>query len=115
MSMSLEDARTLLRTLIRTIDKKVEFSVSLHSGDRPGVALSLALQKQKTEMVIPAEQLEGIESDSVRRAQLRTSLKRTIDRMTFKPNQVVSTKMIRAAVTEGGFFRVQQGNRGGRR
>jgi hypothetical protein len=66
-------------------------------------------------MVIPAEQLEGIENDSIRRAQLRTSLKRTIDRMTFKPNQVVSTKMIRATVTEGGFFRVQQGNRGGRR
>jgi hypothetical protein len=35
--------------------------------------------------------------------------------MTFKPNQVVSTKMIRAAVTEGGFFRIQQGGRGGRR
>ena len=113
--MSLEDARTLLRTLIRSIDKKVEFSVSLHSGDRPGVALSLALQKHKAELVIPADQLEGVENDSIRRAQLRTSLKRTLDRMTFKPHQVVSTKMVRAAVTDGGFFRVQQGFRGGRR
>jgi hypothetical protein len=28
---------------------------------------------------------------------------------------VVSTKMVRASVTDGGFFRIQQGNRGGRR
>jgi hypothetical protein len=115
MSVVLEDARNLLRTLIRSIDKKVEFSASLHSGDRPGVAVTVSLQKTHATIVIPQDQLEGIEGDSIRRAQLRTSLKRTIDRMTFKPNHVVSTKMVRAAVTDGGFFRVQQGNRGGRR
>jgi hypothetical protein len=115
MSVVLEDARTLLRTLIRSIDKKVEYSVSLHGGDRPGVAVTVSLQKHQATIVIPEEQLDGVESDSIRRAQLRTSLKRTIDRMTFKPNHVVSTKMLRAAVTDGGFFRVQQGNRTGRR
>ncbi len=115
MTVALEDARKLLRTVIRSIDKKVEFSAALHSGDRPGVALTLSLQKHQATMVIPEEQLEGIENDSIRRAQLRTSLKRTIDRMTFKPNHVVSTKMLRGSVTEGGFFRVQQGFRSGRR
>ena len=115
MSVVLEDARNLLRTLLRSIDKKIDFSATLHSGDRPGVAVTVSHHKQHATIVIPEDQLEGIENDSIRRAQLRTSLKRTIDRMTFKPNHVVSTKMVRSAVTDGGFFRVQQGNRGGRR
>jgi hypothetical protein len=115
MSIVLEEARTLLRTLIRSIDKKVEFSATLHSGDRPGVAVTLALQKHQATMVIPEDQLEGVERDLIRRAQLRTSLKRTIDRMTFKSNDVVSTKMVRGSVVDGGFFRVQQGSRGFRR
>lgn len=115
MSITLEDSRNLLRTLIRSIDKKVEFSATLNTGDRPGVALSLTLQKNQAKMVISEEQLEGVEDDPIRRAQLRTALKRTIDRMTFKSNDVVSTKMMRATVTDGGFFRVQQGSRTGRR
>jgi hypothetical protein len=115
MAVVLEEARKLLRTLIRSIDKKVDFSVVLHSGDRPGVAVTMSLQKHNATMVITEEQLEGLEDDLIRRAQLRTSLKRTIDRMTFKPNDVVSTKMLRGAVVDGGFFRVQQGFRGGRR
>ena len=115
MAVVLEDARNLLRTLIRSIDKKVDFSVVLHSGDRPGVAVTMTLHKNSATVVIPEEQLEGLAEDTIRRAQLRTSLKRTIDRMTFKPNDVVSTKMLRGAVVDGGFFRVQQGSRGGRR
>lgn len=115
MAVVLEEARTLLRTLIRSIDKKVEFTVTLHSGDRPGVAVALAHQKQQAKIIIPQEQLEAAETDTIRRAQLRTSLKRTLDRMTFKPHAVVSTKMVRATVTDGGFFRIQQGSRTGRR
>jgi hypothetical protein len=115
MPITLEDARNLLRTLIRSIDKKVEFSATPHSGDRPGVALTLSRQKHQATVVITETQLEGIEQDPIRRAQLRTLLKRTIDRMTFRSNDVVSTKMLRAAVTDGGFFRVQQGFRTGRR
>jgi hypothetical protein len=115
MAITLEGARNQLRTLIRSIDKKVDFSAALHAGDRPGVALTLSLQKHQAKMVVSHETLEAAEQDPIRRAQLRTSLKRAIDRMTFKPNDVVSTKMVRAAVTDGGFFRIQQGNRGGRR
>lgn len=114
MSVVLEEARRLLRTLIRSIDKKVDYTVTLHSGDRPGVAVALSLQKHQATLVIPEEQLEGVESDLIRRAQLRTLLKRTIDRMTFKSNDVVSTKMVRGSVVDGGFFRVQQGFRGRR-
>ena len=115
MAVVLEDARNLLRTLIRSIDKKVDFSVVLHSGDRPGIAVTMSLQKHTATVVIPEEQLDGIADDTIRRAQLRTSLKRTLDRMTFKPNDVVSTKMLRGTTIEGGFFRIQQGSRGGRR
>lgn len=114
--MVMEDVRTLLRTLIRSIDKKVEFSATPHNGDTPGVAVTLSLQKHHASLVIPEDQLEGIADDSIRRAQLRTSLKRTIDRMTFKQTDIASTKMLRGVISDGGFFRVQQsGYRSGRR
>jgi hypothetical protein len=116
MTIVLENARNMLRTVIRSIDKKVDFSATLHSGDRPGVALTLTHQHKHASLIIPEDQLEGIETDSIRRAQLRTLLKRTIDRMSFKQIDIASTKMLRGAVSDGGFFRVQQsGYRGGRR
>jgi len=116
MTIVLENARNILRTLIRSIDKKVDFSATLHSGDRPGVALTLTLQHKHATLIVPEDQLEGIETDSIRRAQLRTLLKRTLDRMTFKQTDIASTKMLRGAVSDGGFFRVQQsGYRSGRR
>ena len=70
MTVVLEDARNLLRTLIRSIDKKVEFSASLNAGDRPGVAVTLSLHKNRATIVISEEQLNGVEQDSIRRAQL---------------------------------------------
>ena len=115
MPLVLEDARAMLRTLIRTIDRKADFSVSLQEGEQPGVAVTMTLRKRKTTIVIPAGDLEGAAQDSMRRSQLRTTLKRAIDRMTFEPQEIASTKMLRGTVVEGGFFRIQQGSRGGRR
>jgi len=115
MTVGIEDTRSLLRTVIRTIDKKVEFVATPHAGS-PGIALTLSRQKDQATIVIPEDQLEGVEHDSIRRARLRTLLKRTIDRMTFKQTDIASTKMLRGSVTDGGFFRVQQsGYRSGRR
>jgi hypothetical protein len=115
MTVVLEDARTLLRTLVRSIDKGIDYTVALHEGDRPGVTLNVSFRKASATILIPAEQLENAQQDSMQRAQLRTSIKRTVDRMTFKPNEVASTKMVRGAVVDGGFFRTQSGPRGGGR
>jgi len=115
MPLILEDARTLLRTLIRSIDRKAEFTVSVQEGDPPGVVVALALRKNRTTVFIPADQMEAAAQDSMRRSQLRITLKRAIDRMMFTSTPIASTKLVRGAVVEGGFFRAQQGGRGGRR
>jgi hypothetical protein len=116
MPLSLEDARATLRTVIRSIDKKVEFSVALDDGTRPGVTVALARQKDKATIAISQEQLEAAIGDSMARSNLRGMLKRTIDRMSFRPNEVASTKMVRGTITDDGFFRPRQGGfRGGRR
>jgi hypothetical protein len=113
--MALEEARTLLRTLLRTIDRKADLSVSPYEGDRPGVNLTVTLRKHTINLVIPVQDLEAATQDSMRRSQLRSTIKRAIDRVTFAAPAIVSTKMVRGAAVEGGFFRPQQGHRTGRR
>jgi hypothetical protein len=108
MALTLEDAKVLLRNIVRSIDKKVDCVTTLHEGDRPGVAVTLSLRKNRAALVITNEQLESAEQDSIHRSQLRTLLKRTIDRMNFKPNEIASTKLVRAPITDNGFFRPRQ-------
>ncbi len=116
MALNLDSAKALLRNLVRTIDKKVDCSAVLHEGDRPGVAVTLQGRKARTTLVITEVQLEGAEQDSMRRSELRTLLKRAIDRMNFKPNEIASTKIVRGAITDEGYFRPRQGGyRGGGR
>lgn len=116
MALNLDSAKALLRNLVRTIDKKVDCSAVLHEGDRPGVSVTLSGRKARTTLVITEAQLEGAEQDLMRRSELRTLLKRSIDRMNFKPNEIASTKIVRGAITDEGFFRPRQGgSRGGSR
>lgn len=113
MPLVLEEVKELLRGVIRSIDRKADFTVSLLEGDRPGASVHISLRKHSTTVVVPAEQIEAASQFTMSRSQLRTSLKRAIDRMMFEPEAIASTKMLRGAVVEGGFFRTQQGNRGG--
>lgn len=116
MTLVLEQATTMLRTLIRSIDKKVEYSFSAVEGDRPGIAVSLSLRKKSASVTVPAADLEAASESSMRREQVRGTLKRAIDGMMFQSSPVASTKMLRAKVDPAGFFRPPQGgNRGGRR
>jgi hypothetical protein len=116
MTQPLDDARVLLRTLIRSIDKKVDFSASLSEADTPGVAVALSRQTLHAAITIPQEQLTAAEGSSIHRSQVRTALKRAIDRMMFRQTDFASTKMVRGAVTDGGFFRSQtSAYRSGRR
>lgn len=115
MPPALEAERALLRTIIRSIDKNADFNVTLQEGDRPAVEVSLLVRKQKVSVLIPVSSFEGAEENSMRRSELRTTIKRAIDRATFEPKSIASTKMVRGTVVEGGFFRPPQGGRGGRR
>src|SRR6185436_10313222 len=109
MPLTSDDQRSMLRSVIRSIDKKAEFTISARDDDQPGIVVTLSIRKYKAAVSIPAEQIEGATQDSMRRSQLRTLLKRAIDRASFEPGTIASTKMMRGKVIEGGFFRSQQG------
>ena len=116
MSMPLEDARTLVRTLIRSIDKKVDFVVTTSDSERPGVSVALSRDTRHATIVVSQQQLDEVEANSLYVPQLRSVLKRAIDRMTFRPTEFASTKTVRGPSADGGFFRSPQGGpRGGRR
>lgn len=114
MAFVLEDANGLLRTIIKSIDKKAEFRVDPVEGDRPSLAVNLSLRKRSTTVSVPIEQVEAAKESSMSRSQLRTTLKRALDKVTFEPRLVASTKMLRGKAVEGGFFRPPQGGRGRR-
>jgi len=114
MAFVLEDANGLLRTIIKSIDKKAEFRVDPVEGERPSLAVNMSLRKRSTTVSVPIEQVEAAKENSMSRSQLRTTLKRALDKVTFEPKPVASTKMLRGKVAEGGFFRPPQGGRGRR-
>lgn len=115
MALALETAKTLLRNLVRTIDKRVDCTAVLQEGDRTGMAVNLVWKNARTSVFVSQEQLEAAQHDSMRRSELRTLLKRHIDRMNFRPKEIASTKLVRGAITDDGFFRPRQGGRPGGR
>lgn len=112
-TLVLEETRTLLRNVIRTIDKNADFSVSLQEGNQPGVAVALSLRGHKTSLSIPSDKIAAA-SNLIGRNELRTKLKRALDLIAFTPSTITSTKMLRGTVIEGGFFRTQNNSRGRR-
>jgi hypothetical protein len=117
MSLPLAEARAQITALVRTIDRKADLDVALQEGDRPAVVANISLRKNKTTVVIPIRDLENAKDDSIQRSNLRQTLKRAIDKMSFTVIPYASTKLTRGPVVDGGFFRSQQGGgqRGGRR
>jgi len=115
MTLVLEDTRALLQKVITTIDRKAEFNLALQEGDEPGVSVTITLRKHKGTIVVSERKLQEAARDSIGRSQLRTMIKRAIDRMTFEIIAAASTKMVRGTVVDGGFFRPHQPYRGGRR
>ena len=114
MAFVLEDANGLLRTIIKTIDKKAEFRVDPIEGDRPSLAVNLTQRKRSTTVSVPIEQVQAARESSMSRDQLRTTLKQALHKASFQPMEVASTKMLRGRALEGGFFRPPQGGRGRR-
>src|SRR5262245_24755204 len=117
MTIGLEQANEIVRTIIRTIDKRAEFRAqNVASGDRPAVTGTLSMRKHSTTVTIPIEALTAAGESAARRHDLRNTLKRAIDRMTFTPTPVAtSTKMTRPSTSADGFFRAPNKNPRGKR
>ena len=114
MTLALESVNTILRSLVRTIDKRAEYTATFTEGDRPGVKVTLSMRKRSTTVTIPIETLTAAEQSSIQRSQLRTTLKHALDRMLFVSIPVASTEMLRPATQADGFFRPPPGGRGRR-
>jgi hypothetical protein len=105
MVSSLDKTEALIRTLLRSIDKRVEYSVAVAENDTSRFNVSVSLQKQKASVSLRAEDLAAAEQDLMRRNQVRTVLKRAIDSMMFRPASIASTAMLRPDSQAEGFFR----------
>lgn len=119
MAVALDNANQIVRPIVRTIDKRAEFdALQLAEGDRPAVTGTLSVRRRSTTVVIPVETLKAAVESATRRHELRTTLKRALDRMQFESTPVASTKMSRPSSSADGFFRAPSSNRrggGGRR
>jgi hypothetical protein len=105
---------TTLRQVVRSIDKKAEYTASLVEGERAGVRLDIALRKHSTSVTVPLEEIEAAQEDLARRNRVRHTIKQALDRLGFQAIPVNNTKMMRAKVEAGGFFRPAQGGPGNR-
>jgi len=114
MTLALQDANTILHSVIRTIDKRVEYTATPADGDRAAVVVALSLRNRSTTVTIPVDALEAARENSMRRHQLRTTLKHALDRMLFVALPMMSTKMLRPMTQSDGFFRPPSGGRGRR-
>lgn len=115
MALTLDEARNLLWSLVRTIDRKADLTVTAHPGDDPAVNATITLRKSKASLVIAAREIEAAQDSTISRSNLRTTLKRAIDRATFAAPPMASTKVNRGPEIDGGFFRGQGGPRSPRR
>lgn len=116
MALTLDEARTVLWTLVRSIDRKADLVVTAQTGgDEPGVNATVTLRKSKASLVIAARDIEAAQESTISRSTLRTTIKRAIDRATFAPPPMASTKVNRGPEIDGGFFRSQGGPRSPRR
>jgi hypothetical protein len=105
MALTLDEAKNVLWALVRTIDRKADLTVTPQTGGEPAVTATVTLRKHKASLVIAARDIEAARESAMHRSQLRTTIKRAIDRATFVPPPMASTKVSRGPDVDGGFFR----------
>ena len=115
MALTLSDANTIVTPIIRSSNKRADFTLALTEGERPGVAVTLTLRRKTTTVTLTEDVLDQVGQNLRSRNQLRTKLKRAMDQMHYVPVPFVSTKLVRALSSQGdGFFRAPGGFRGRR-
>lgn len=116
MTLALGDANKILGAIMRTIDKRAEYTAQrVTEGEKPAVVGTLTLRKKSTTVTVSLEALQASQQNAMTRNQVRTALKRALDGMQFVPNPIASTKMLRGNTSGDGFFRPPSGGRGGGR
>jgi len=95
----------LVRTLVRSINKRVDYSLSTAEGNGSKVQVSLSLQKLTGRVTFRLDDLEAAQEDLMRRNQVRAALKRAIDKMMFRSAPIANTAMLRPDKQAEGFFR----------
>ncbi len=113
MALDLNETQSIVREIVKTIDKKVTCSAELAEREQRAVALvKLALRNKSTQVQIPLQDVELARENPQRRHHVRTLLKRRYDAMVFvaPPNHMKEGPQ---PLTEG-FFRSSGGGRGRR-
>jgi hypothetical protein len=110
------DAQSLLRKIVRTVDKKLQ--MQLNDGPTPqDPLLSLALSKGQHHAVmeLSVEELRRASDNGRDASILRERVKRAHERLHFpkKPEQFFDTKAIRPGSEAFANFRSSGGGRGG--
>ena len=105
MKIALEEANHQLRAILRTIDKRVEFTSALTEGETPGINLTINRRERTKVITIPVDALAGVDEDAIKRHELRNRIKRAYDRMLYQPFPIASTKTVRGAASSDGYFR----------
>jgi hypothetical protein len=105
MMFTRDKTDALIRKLLRTIDKRVEYSMAAAEGDTSRIKISLSLRKRNATVSLRVDDLAAAEQDLMRRNQVRTAMKRAIDAMMFQPVYIASTAMLRPDSQAEGFFR----------
>lgn len=105
MALTLDEAKNVLWALVRTIDRKADLNVTPQTGGEPAVTATITLRKHKATLLISARDIEAAQESAMHRSQLRTTIKRAVDRATFVPPPIASTKVNRGPDVDGGFFR----------
>jgi hypothetical protein len=111
MASSLDTNEALIRTLLRTINKRIEYNVAVAEDDPSKLNVNISLQKLKATVSLRADDLAAAKQDLMRRNQVRTALKRAVDSMMFRPASIASTAMLRPDSQAEGFFRAPSSGR----
>jgi hypothetical protein len=111
MGLTLGEVDSILRPLVRGIDKRADYSAQFEEGtegDAGVVLVKLVMRRKSTIVRIPLDAVTAATDDLVRRNQLRTRLKQALDRMLFVAPPPPLPARIEPATTEG-FFRSPPG------
>jgi len=114
MSSIPDSTEALVRTLVRSINKKVHHHLTAPADDESRIIVSVSLRDRTSTVNLKLDDLAAAEQNLMRRNRVRAAIKRGIDKMTFRAIPIASTAMLRPDTQSAGFFRPPSFGRRGR-
>lgn len=115
VSLNLEDARPLVREVIRSIDKHTEFQLELCETAPAGLLVKFTKHGRSGKVHLAPAMVAAARLGAAQRNAMRTKIKREIDFLGFVETKITSTKMLRGTGSDSGYFRSNSGGGRGRR